>query len=537
MNMMLLGTIVVIFLSINAFLVYLGFRGTRSATDYLLAGRKTHPMVMAISYGATFISTSAIIGFGGAAAVFGMGLLWLTFLNIIIGIFIAFAVFGKRTRKIGHNLDAHTFSEFVGKRFQSNFLQTASGLLIFLAMPLYAGAVIIGGTQFIQQTLGINYEVALMFFVAIVAVYVLFGGLKGVMYADAFQGSVMFIGMALLLIFTYVKLGGVTEAHSALSALKPEALALFGARGHQGWTSMPRFGSPLWMQLVTTIVLGVGIGVLAQPQLVVRFMTVKSNRELNRALLVGAIFIFVMTGVAYIVGSLSNVYFHDYLPETLGKVSFVVVDKMTDNIMPLYINKAMPSWFTGVFMVTLLAAAITTLSSQFHTMGTAFGRDVLEHGLKIKTRNSVLTTKIAMCFTIVISGFLAYGLPKFFEQGSAIIAIGTAIFFGLCAATFLPLYIGALYSKRVTRTGAIACFISGVTVSSFWLAFVHLKESKPLGLCKALFGVDSLASAPWLQTLDPIVVSLPLSALATILFSYISKAPEKNHLQKVFDGV
>lgn len=537
MNMMLLGTIVTIFLIINAILVYMGFRRTRSAADYLLAGRKTHPVVMAISYGAAFISTSAIVGFGGAAAVYGMGILWLTFLNILVGIFIAFALFGKRTRKIGHNLDAHTFSEFIGKRFQSKFLQTASGLLIFVAMPLYAGSVIIGGTQFIHETLGINYEVALMFFVSIVAIYVIMGGLKGVMYTDAFQGVLMFIGMALLLFFTYSKLGGVIQAHTALSALKDQAVSIFGSQGHQGWTSMPRFGSPLWMQLVTTIVLGVGIGVLAQPQLAVRFMTVKSNRELNRAVLVGGVFILMMTGVAFIVGALSNVYFHDHLQSTLGNVSFLAVDKKTDNIIPFFINEAMPPWFTGIFMVTLLAAAISTLSSQFHTMGTAFGRDVLEHGFRIKSKNPLLTTRIAMGCTILISAFLAYGLPKFYEQGSAIIAIGTAIFFGLCAATFLPMYFGALYSKRITKAGAKACFVSGVAMSAFWLVFVHIKESRPLGLCRALFGVDSLASSPALQNLDPIVVSLPVSALATIVFSMLTKPPEEKLLKEAFEGV
>jgi SSS family solute:Na+ symporter len=58
---------------------------------------------MALSYGATFISTAAIVGFGGTAANYGMGILWLVFLNILVGIFIAFVLFGKRTRKMGHN--------------------------------------------------------------------------------------------------------------------------------------------------------------------------------------------------------------------------------------------------------------------------------------------------------------------------------------------------------------------------------------------------------------------------------------------------
>ncbi len=533
MNIIFLSSIVILYLIITAFLGYLGFRQTKSATDYLLAGRKVHPVIMAISYGATFISTSAIVGFSGASAVYGMGILWLTFLNIIIGIFIAFAIFGKRTRKMGHNLDAHTFPEFIGKRYDSKFLQMFSGLLIFLVMPLYAGSVIFGGAQFITETLKINYDVALLFFVSIVAVYVVMGGLKGVMYTDAFQGAIMFVGMAILLIFTYSKLGGVVQAHTSLTSLKPEAVRLFGALGHQGWTSMPKTGSVLWWQLVSTIIMGVGIGVLAQPQLIVRFMTVKSNRELNRAVLVGGIFILTMTGVAYIVGSLSNVYFNN----TLGKVAFLAVQKKTDNILPLFINIAMPSWFTAVFMVTLLAAAMSTLSSQFHTMGSAFGRDFLEKGIGFRKGNSLVNTKIAMCVTIVISAFIAYALPHFFEQGTAIIAIGTAIFFGICAASFLPIYFGALYLKSFTKAGAIACFLSGFLTSTFWICFVHIKESKPLGLCRMLFNVDSLFSSAQLQNIDPIVVALPVSILCTIVVSLFTKPPKQSHIDVAFKGL
>lgn len=166
---------------------------------------------MALSYGATFISTAAIVGFGGTAGVYGMGLLWLTVLNILVGIFIAFVFFGKRTRKMGHNLNALTFPEFISKRFNSRFLQYFSGLVIFLVMPLYAGVVLIGMARFVETILGLNYNIALIVMAAIVAMYVVFGGIRGVMYTDALQGTIMFFGMAFLLVATYWLLGGVVQ--------------------------------------------------------------------------------------------------------------------------------------------------------------------------------------------------------------------------------------------------------------------------------------------------------------------------------------
>src|SRR4030042_4012439 len=100
---------IVVFLVYLLAVVYLGWLGythTKTATDYLSAGRKIHPFIMAMSYGATFISTSAIVGFGGVAGLFGMSVLWLTFLNIFVGIFIAFVFLGPPARRLGHRLDA-----------------------------------------------------------------------------------------------------------------------------------------------------------------------------------------------------------------------------------------------------------------------------------------------------------------------------------------------------------------------------------------------------------------------------------------------
>jgi len=534
MNILLLIVIVLIYFSIIGYLAYFGYRQTKDASDYMVAGRSAHPYVMALSYGAAFISTSAIVGFGGAAAVFGMGILLLTFFNIFVGIFIAFVFLGKRTRTIGHNLDAHTFPEFLGKRFDSKFLQGAAGLLIFIAMPLYASVVLMGGAQFIAEVLGINYNAALLFFTVIIAVYVIMGGLKGVMYADAFQGSLMFIGMFILLVMTYEKLGGIIQAHSTLTSMSDIAVKIFGAKGHTGWTSFPSFASEYWFVLVTTIVLGVGIGVLAQPQLVVRFMTVKSNRELNRAVLVGGIFIFMMTGAAFIVGSLSNVYFFN--KSEFGNISLFAASKNVDNIIPLYINNAMPHWFTAVFMITLLSAAVSTLSSQFLAMGTAVGRDVYEKWLGGRG-NSIMITRIGILITILISLFLAWGLPFFYEGGTAIIARGTAIFFGLCAAAFLPMFIGSLYSKKINKKAAVSGFFVGFSSSLFWILFVHLKESKPLLLCKTIFGVESIAGGTLWEVVDPLVVALPISIAVTIIVNYFGKPLTEKHIRKCFRGI
>lgn len=535
--------VVFIYLCITVFLGYLGYRNTKTSQDFLVAGRKSHPLIMALSYGATFISTAAIVGFGGAAANMGMGLLWLTFLNVFVGIFVAFVFFGKRTRKMGHTLDSHTFPELLGRRFNSKFIQGFAATLIFICMPIYAAGVIKGGANFVETYFGISYQISLLLFVAVVAIYVWTGGLKGVMYTDAFQGAIMFIAMVFLLIFTYATLGGVVSAHNQLTDLFKDpniqkSLAASIKNGFQGWTSMPKFASPTWWSLVSTIIMGVGIGVLAQPQLVVRFMTVKSNKELNRAVLSGGVFILAMTGIAFTVGALSNVVFFN----DIGKLAVTAAEGKVDNIIPLYIKTYIPSWFSVIFLIAMLAAAMSTLSSQFHTMGTAAGRDIYEKSLG-KTGNTIFVTRIGIIVAVVLSTILAL-LSSSLPVADTIIAKFTTIFFELTTAAFLPVYIGALYFKKMPKAAAIGSMIAGSSTWFIWTFFIHSNASI-MKICKLIFGKDNIligTSISKLSMVGTTFIALPVSiivlAIVWIIYASNKKSDmDKAHVDKCFEGL
>ena len=77
LNTTAMGVLLVIYAGMISYLGYRGFRKTKTSSDYLVAGRSANPFAMAMSYGAAFISTSALVGFGGIAGQFGMGLMWL----------------------------------------------------------------------------------------------------------------------------------------------------------------------------------------------------------------------------------------------------------------------------------------------------------------------------------------------------------------------------------------------------------------------------------------------------------------------------
>jgi solute:Na+ symporter, SSS family len=532
----------IVYIAITLYLGYRGWKETTVAKDYLIAGRSMGGFVMSLSYGATFISTSAIIGFGGAAALFGFSLLWLTFLNIFVGIFIAFVFFGTRVRRMGLAVDAHTFPELIGRRYRSRFLQGFAGIVIFLFLPIYAGAVLIALARLVEVYLGINYYVAVLGCSFLIAAYVLTGGIKAVMYTDAFQGCVMFLIMAAFVIATYYMCGGFVSAHQALTDMVqyyPEALK---KGGMIGWTQGATFASPLWLTIYTTIVLGVGIGVLAQPQLAVRFMTVKSEAQLNRGVIYGGIFILCMTGVAFVVGALSNVVFFkdmgmlekvvDGVTKKIPAISVVVAGGNIDKIIPMYIEKMFPDWFGTAFLLAMFAAAMSTLSAQYHAGGTSFGRDFYEKFLLGKG-DTLMATRVGVGLTIILTAVWGLVLP------GSIVALATAFFFGLCSSSFLPVFIMGIYWRGVTKAGALCSMVGGFTISTLYALFIHQKEATAIGLCKKLFGLDTLVSsyAPmstlWkLQFVDQNVIAMPLSFLILVLVSLLTAKMDEKHLDR-----
>ena len=322
---------ILIYLGVVFYLGYKAWKKTKQSTDYMLAGRSMNPFVLAMSYGATFVSTSAIIGFGGVSGMFGMSLLWLTFLTIFVGVFIAMVFFGKRTRRMGLALNSHTFPELLGRRYKSKFIQQFTGVVIFVFIPVYAAAVLIGICRMLEVAFpAVSYGAWLLIVTAIVAMYVVTGGLKAVMYTDAFQGTIMAAMMLILMVTTYSLLGGITEAHQALTDMVNMIPPKLIKGGMVSWTEGPNFKSPIGLTIYTTIIYGVGIGVLAQPQLAIRYMTVPSDRELNRAVAIGGVLILLLTGGAFITGALCNVVFF----QEFGKISISMAWGKFDKIIP-----------------------------------------------------------------------------------------------------------------------------------------------------------------------------------------------------------
>ena len=522
-DLMVFGTMTAVFLVITLLLGWYGYKNTRNNEEFLLGRNKAGPVIIALSYGATFLSASAVIGFGGQAAVHGMSVMWLCLLNLFVGLIVAFLIFGGPTRRKGRELRASTYADLLGKVYKSKGIRAFTAILIIVMMPIYAAAVLKGGVNSLAVITGLTeyYDYILIALAIIVAVYVVYGGIIAVMYNDAFQAAIMFVGMVVILVATYGYFGGVTAGNEALdnlwnTTMGEVSLGQIGVSdGFNGWTNFSEFGSKEWLTVVTTFLLGVGIGALTQPQLAVRFMSAKSDRDLNRSLIVGSVFMLAIVGSAYTAGALCNVYFFN---EHNGQTAFEYITGMglgTDFIIPQYILElfsgiSFGDIFVSLFLLSLVCAAISTISALLHTIGAAGGYDLYtlwknKKGHMTGDSQSVNLNRAFIVVIMVLTVLYCYMMPN------DIIAKATSVFMGMTAAALLPAYFHAMYSKDPCKKAAIASMVAGTVVYLFFALFMNTSTCVFLPICELLTGQSVLFPDSILASTDALVIALPVS--------------------------
>jgi len=560
----------VIFISVTIILGLLGFRHTKENKHFLLGRNKANSFLIGISYGATFLSTSAIIGFGGQAATHGLTMIWLVFLNLFLGLMVPFIFFAPRVRRIGRKVGASTFADLLGKIFKSKGIRAFTAFLIIVMMPIYAAAVLKGGVNAVVVITGLTeyYNFVLIAIAIIVGLYVIFGGVLAVMYNDVLQASMMLVGMLIIFGVTIFALdGGFIGGMETLNILdklpidpsdpNSELVGMPGTLpGGMGFASLPQFLSKEFWLVVSTFILGVGIGAMTQPQLVVRFLSAKDDKMLSRSMIVGSIFTLAIVGIAYTVGALTNVYnwqVHDmtswqYITSLGLGVDFII----PQYVLEVFSNGGWGNFFICAFILSLLCAAISTLSALMHAIGAAGGHDVYS---VVKTRNvkykagaafdrmsSSLTKKFVkstddevtitekkkdyqslkinrmvtfiMMILVVVYTFL---MPN------DIIAKATSLFMGMTAAALLPLLIYGLYSKKPKKQVVIPSIVVGTLTYLFWALFINSGSSIFLPICKWITGQKVLFLDGTLQFVDSLVIALPLSVLTMVIMLIITK--------------
>lgn len=292
--------------------------------------------------------------------------------------------------------------------------------------------------------LGTSYTAGVLIGTVVILFYTSVGGFKAVAYSDLLQGLLMFGGLLVLPIVGIVAVGGWGELTSQLRSTDPNLLLPLGELGPsiEGWASALSF-------------VGIGFAFLGAPHLLTRFIAAKDREQIVKGGRIAVVCIIVFDMGAVLSGMAGRVLFPGLAdPET---------------ILPTMSVELFPALFTGIFLVIVLAAIMSTADSLLLLASSAIVRDVIQKTLhpQISEERLSLYGKLA---TVVIGGAaLVFALGEV----RMIFWFVLSAWSGLASA-FTPVVLCSLFWKRTTFAGALAGMLAGFLTAILWVLF--LKE-------------------------------------------------------------
>lgn len=420
--------------------LYAWRKSTSNVSEYMLGGRNLHPAVGALSAGASDMSGWMLMGLPGAIYLTGLSAAWIA-VGLVIGAYLNYLLVAPRLRVFTELADdAITIPDYLEKRFRdkSRALRIISSAVIVIFFTLYTSAGIVAGGKLFEASFGLNYELGLFITAGVVIAYTLFGGFLAVSLTDFVQGCIMFLALIIVPIVTLQVLDGWDAAQVAVNSVNPAALSWF-----EGATTIGIISSLAW-----------GLGYFGQPHIIVRFMAIRSLKDIATARWIGMSWMIVTVLGAVFVGLLGLAY--------VTSTGLVLADPET--IFILLSEMLFHPLVTGFLLAAILAAIMSTISSQLLVSSSSLTEDFY----KIFVRQSASQTELVLVgrLSVLVVSLIAIGLA--YDRESNVLSLVSNAWAGFGAA-FGPIILLSLYWKRLTRDGALAGMITGAGTVLFWL--------------------------------------------------------------------
>ena len=445
-----------ILIGVLALVVYLTSKGRNN--NYFISENNSN-MSVGFSYGATLVSTSAIVGFGGLAGWLGYSVFTLLF-ALSLSTFFAIRYIGPRIYRLNQKHKARTYIELLSKHYQSPTLGKILAGATVILVPFYSAAVLIGISKFITAMTDLPYLVSLTLFSVIIGFSVFVGGMKGVLQNDLWMGRFMIIGsilIALHTLYSHVGPDYLLNLRLAWEAGTDGLTNFAKSIGFTGYTEYPDFWSKGWLYIVTLLVFTIPIGSVALPQLQTRFMLAKDEKSFQEISWYGLVVPFLIIACFFFAGVTANS--NAWL---IASTNAVTWSGDIGKIIPTWIATGYPEWLSTILFITVTAAAISTVNSLMH--------------LLVSTVEIDLGYKYRMPSIIGVILF-AVGIAFFFEKEPAFISRSTALYFSILGGSILPSLVGLLrgHTDKIVAVWSVS---SGMVASLVWILFFHFKESK-----------------------------------------------------------
>ena len=443
-----------IFILYLVFMIGIGiFFFLRSKSDgekgYFLGGRQMGPWVSALSAGASDMSAWVLMGLPASIYAAGLGQAWIA-VGLFIGYTVSWLVEAPRLRRYSIAAkDSITIPQYLTNRFltENRSLQVISATIFLIAYTIYAASSIKACGTLFNTVIGIDATVAMYIAAVIIICYTFLGGFSAVCWTDFFQGLLMLGALLVAPIF---------------------ALTLINAgEGAGAMQSLPvNYWNPFtnWKDVLSG--LGWGLGYFGMPHIIIRFMSLRSDKDLKKSAKIGITWTALILTFSVAAGVIGHLL--------LGEIEDSSVVFIT------MVRKMFPALISGLLLSAILAAAMSTADSQLLASASAFASDVYK---PIVRRNKATDKEMLWAgrFVVLLISIVAVIIASNPNSGTIMGLVENA--WGVFGAAFGPVIMLSLFWRRFNFAGAVSGMITGAAVDILWLVFL-----KDLGIYEIIPG-------------------------------------------------
>ena len=477
-------------------------RNTNGEKEFFLGGRSMGPWVTAMSAQASDMSAWLLMGLPGSVYALGTGQSW-----IAIGLFIGTVcnwlfISGRLRRYTIRANNSLTLPMYFENRFHDNkrILLGVSSITIVIFFLVYTASALAAGGKLFNSIFGIDYKIALTIGAVVILTYTFMGGFLAVCTTDFIQGMLMLIGLLAVPLVALGIVGGGNIAGTLTQSGVDSAdfLNIFSS-GSTGKFSLVDIISQLaW-----------GLGYMGMPHILVRFMAVKDEKELNKSKSIAIVWVALSLVFAVIIGVVGRAYLYPTVL-TDGAEEKVFIE-MIVKLFTVDINAPI---IGGIFLCGILAAIMSTADSQLLVSASSVAEDIYCGVLGKKADDKKVLTISRI--TVLVIAVIAYLIAL--NPNNSIMGLVSNAWAGLGSA-FGPLVVLSLFWKRTNLKGAVAGIASGALAVIVW-DYIPLVGGQTLGSVTGLYSL---------------VVGFALSLCCIIVVSLMTEAPSEEILQEFED--
>lgn len=487
-------------------------KNTKNNEDYFLGGRGLGAWTAAISAEASDMSGWLLMGLPGAFYLTGSGDIWIA-IGLLIGTILNWIFVSKKLRRYTIKAkNSLTIPSFFDNRFKSKgALKIVSAIIIAIFFSVYTASAFSSGAKLFATLFGNDdnysqvYLIGLIIAAVVILVYTLLGGFKAVCTTDLIQGMLMLVAILTVPIIAYAIISGNGGFDANLAK--------------HGVTNAASFVNPFTVNdqpiPFNNVISGLawGLGYFGMPHILVRFMAVKSEKEIKKSGTIAIIWVSLAFVASFFIGILGRAFVTSNLTDATSETVLIrmIQQIFTDNFVLIFIG--------GIFLCGILAAIMSTADSQLLVTASAISEDMYKGAIKkdASEKNALMIGRVAVIVIAVIAFAIAI------DPNSSIMGLVSDAWAGFGAA-FGPVVLLALFWKRSNAAGAMAGMISGALTVIVWDYIPMISTADGLSTIGNATGLYSLA------------IGFPAALVIMVIVSLITKKPN-DEIVKEFESV